>query len=171
MKARFRNYQSVLGYMLKCLAAAGIVYSFVRFFHYTDVIWCLISAVLVLSPNANEAVPLAESRIEANIVGSVCILLCLLARGLPPLLIVGMAYVLAIAVCFLLDLMPVSRSALVAVTIIGFAPTADQHLWNKPLERVLSVTSGCLVGLLITVVFHRGVPGQKKHRWDLDHSE
>jgi uncharacterized membrane protein YccC len=47
-----------------------------------------------------------------------------------------------------------NRSALTAVTIIMLHPS-ETHLWNSLLERASSVSVGCIVALLITLVFHR----------------
>jgi uncharacterized membrane protein YgaE (UPF0421/DUF939 family) len=108
---------------------------------------------LVLSPNAKEALPVALTRIAANLVGSASILLCLLG-GLPSVVTLSLAYCLAITACSLLHLMNASRTALAGVTMIMLHPT-EAHLWGNSLERVLSVLAGCLVALVITLAFHR----------------
>jgi uncharacterized membrane protein YccC len=156
------THKNLLLYMTKCVAAAGLIFYFSDVFHYSDIIWCLISAVLVLSPNAKEAIPLALTRIAANFVGSAAILLCLLLGGLPHIVIISLAYCLAIAACYLFNLMTASRSALAATTIIMFAPANEAHIWDKPLERVVSVAAGCVVGLVVTLIIHRQIPGSKK---------
>lgn len=149
------TYKNLLLYITKCIAAVSLIFFFSDLIHYSDIIWCLISAILVLSPNAREALPLAITRIAANLVGSASILLCLMIGGLPHIVTISIAYCIAITACFFLNLMTASRSALAAVTIIMLAPATEIHLWDKPLERVLSVIAGCLVGLIITVVIHR----------------
>ena len=164
------NLKNLLLYITKCIAAVGTIYFFSDRFDYSDIIWSLISAILVLSPDAREALPLAITRIKANLVGSGSVLLCLLLSGLPRVVTISLAYTLAITVCFLLNLMTASRSALAAVTIIVMAPATEAHLWDKPLERVLSVTAGCLVGLVITLVIHRRFSGPKNADFG-DHAE
>jgi uncharacterized membrane protein YccC len=72
------THKNLLLYITKCVAAVSLIYLLSYLFHYPDVGWCLISAVLVLSPNAKEALPLALTRIATNLVGSASILLCLL---------------------------------------------------------------------------------------------
>ena len=163
--------KNLLLYMTKCIVAAGLIFYFSYVFHYSDIIWCLISAMLVLSPNAKEALPLALTRIAANFVGSAAILLCLLlVGGLPHIVTISLAYCLAISACYLFNLMTASRSALAAATIIMFAPASAAHIWDKPLERVVSVAVGCVVGLIVTLIIHRRIPGYEKVADD-DHTE
>ena len=147
------THKNLLLYITKCLAAVSLIYFLSYLFHYPDIGWCLVSAVLVLSPNAKEALPFALTRIAANLVGSASTLLCLLG-GLPSVVTLSLAYCLAITACFLLHLMNASRTALAAVTIIMLHPT-EAHLWDNSLERVLSVVAGCIVALVITLAFHR----------------
>jgi len=153
-------HKNLLLYILKCIASASAIYYLSDLLHYSEMFWCLISALLVLSPNEKEAIPLAIVRIEANVVGSCSALLCLLFTALPALVIFCLSYTLAIVACFLFGLMPASRSALVAATIVALAPVGAGHPWDKPLERVLAVTAGCLVGLASTFLFHRRLPGR-----------
>jgi uncharacterized membrane protein YgaE (UPF0421/DUF939 family) len=164
------KYKNLLLYITKCIAAASLIYFFSNLFNYSDIIWSLISAILVLSPDAKEALPLAMTRIQANLVGSGSVLLCLLLSGVPHLVTISLSYALAITVCFMLNLMTASRSALAAVTIIVLAPATEAHLWDKPLERVVSVTAGCLVGLVITLIIHRRFSGPKNADFG-DHAE
>ena len=154
--------KNLLLYMTKCVASAALIFYFSDLFHYSDIIWCLISAVLVLSPNDKEALPLALTRIAANFVGSAAILLCLLFGGLPHIVTISLAYCLAISACYLFNLMTASRSALAATTIIMLAPANEAHIWDKPLERVVSVAAGCVVGLVVTLIIHRRIPGAGK---------
>jgi len=162
--------KNLLLYMTKCVVATGVIFYFSGILHYSDIIWCLISAVLVLSPNAKEALPLALTRIAANFVGSAAILLCMLLGGLPHIVTISLAYFIAITACYLLNLMTASRSALAAATIIMLAPASDAHIWDKPLERVVSVAAGCVVGLVVTLVIHRRMPGSGKVAAE-DHAE
>jgi uncharacterized membrane protein YccC len=131
----------------------SFIYFLSSLLHYPGIGWCLVSAVLVLSPNAKEALPVALTRIAANLVGSASIFLCLLG-GLSLVVTLSVAYGLAITACYLLHLMTASRTALVAVTIIMLHPTAP-HAWDNALERVSSVVTGCIVALVTTLAFHR----------------
>jgi hypothetical protein len=147
------THKHLLLYIAKCVAAVSFISCLSSLLRYPDLGWCLVSAVLVLSPDAKEALPVALTRIAANLVGSAAIFLCLLA-GLPTVVTLSLAYGLAIAACFLFHLMNASRTALVAVTIIMLHPS-EAHVWDNALERVLSVVTGCIVALVITLAFHR----------------
>jgi uncharacterized membrane protein YgaE (UPF0421/DUF939 family) len=93
------THKNLLFYMTKCISAVGMIYFFSYLFHYPYIGWCLISAVLVLSPDAKEALPLAFTRIAANLVGGASTLLCLLG-GLPNIVTISLAYCLAITACY-----------------------------------------------------------------------
>src|SRR5437868_6592972 len=54
-------------YIIKCVTGALIVFTIARLVHYNDLGWSLISTMLVLSPDAKDAVPLAITRIKANV--------------------------------------------------------------------------------------------------------
>jgi len=146
------NVKRLLVYMGKCVAGAGLVFLLSWWLHYEDYIWCLISVMLVLSPDGTDAVSLAMSRIKANLVGAGARLLMLLVHPLPVLMVAG-GIAITVAVCTLLKLEPSTRTAL-AATIIVTLHEAGRHVWDTALERVLSVLAGCLLGLLITFIFH-----------------
>jgi uncharacterized membrane protein YccC len=155
------THKNLMLYIAKCIASAGLIYFLSYIFHYPDITWCLISAVLVLSPDAKEALPFAQTRIAANLVGGASTLFCMLG-GFPQFVTIFLAYCLTITTCFLFRIMNASRTALAAATIITLAPSTEAHLWDKALERVLSVAAGCLVGLVITLTIHRRFSGPGK---------
>jgi len=146
------NVKRLLVYMSKCVAGALLVFLLARWLHYEDYIWCLISVMLVLSPDGTDAVSLAMNRIKANLVGAGAGLLMLLVHPLPVIMVAG-GIAITVAACTLLKLEPSTRSAL-AATIIVTLHQAGLHVWDTALERVLSVLAGCLLGLLITFIFH-----------------
>lgn len=146
----------LLLYMAKCVSGGIIVFILSYITGFTDISWCLISVVLVLSPDNKEALPLAFTRIKANLAGSAASLLCLLL-GIPNLFTLTLAFVMAISFCYLFKAMAGSRSSLAAVIIIMLHHDGLTSLpsWETVLERVLSVIIGCSLGLLITLLFHR----------------
>ncbi len=147
--------KSLILYAAKCITGAALVMGLGELIHYHDIAWCLISVVLVLSPDNKEAIPLAFSRIKANLTGGVASLLCLLL-GQPSLLTVGLAIALTIALCHVVRVMTASRSALAAVIIVMLhGPGA--HIWDTALERISAVVVGCVLGLFITFVFHQKI--------------
>jgi len=149
--------RSLLVYALKCVSAAGIVFLLAAAFGQAQVTWCLVSVVLVLSPDSRETVPLTLSRVGANLVGGACSLVGLIF-GLPDALAVCLTYVLAIGVCAAVGLTASSRVALAAVTILMLQHRVDVPLRQSVLERVVAVVVGCAVALLVTVAFDRRLP-------------
>ena len=149
MNERFLNF---LIYAAKCVTGVLIVYSVSKIFNYTEFAWCLISVLLVLSPDGKDSVSLAFNRIKANLVGASAGLLCLLLFP-SNMWSISLGVTLALACCYLFKLDSAARSAL-AATIIVMIHEAGKHLWDTAFERVLSVLTGCILGLLITFTFH-----------------
>jgi len=148
--------------MVKAVTSAIIIFILGKVLNYSDISWCLISAVLVLSPDSKDAIPLALTRIKANLAGGFASLLCLLL-GQPNIYTLSLAIILSISICHVLKLMPSSRSGLAAVIIIMLHKGGPEYsLWGMVLERVISVISGCLLGLLVTYVFHRNLGHEVK---------
>jgi uncharacterized membrane protein YgaE (UPF0421/DUF939 family) len=117
-----------------------------------DLRWCLVSVVLVLSPESREEVQLAVTRIKANLVAAISSMGCLLL-GPANAFSVALAFGITTALCFGLRLMPGNRSALAAVIIIMIRDENGFHL-TSALGRVVSVVAGCIVALGVTFVFH-----------------
>jgi len=144
--------KSLLTYAAKCVTGTLLVFIIASFFDYTDIGWCLISVMLVLSPDGKESVPLAVTRIKANIVGAAVGMLCLCISH-NNMWVLSLALALTVAFCYLFKLDAGIRSAL-AATIIIMLHEAGKHPWDSAIERVINVMAGCLLGLLITFVFH-----------------
>ncbi len=141
-----------LVYIAKCVAGALLVFLIAHLLNYRDYIWCLISVMLVLSPDGSDAVSLAMSRIKANLVGAGAGALMLFVHPSPVVMVSG-GIAITVVVCTLLKLDLSTRSAL-AATIIVTLHEAGKHIWDTALERVIAVLAGCLLGLLVTFVFH-----------------
>ena len=145
--------RSLAIYIAKCVTGSLLVQGLASLFGYGDYFWCLISLVLVLTPDSRQAMPLAVLRIKANVCGALAALLCM-APGLLPPVALAIAFALTAAFCFLWDVMDGSRTAMAAVIIILYrAPGA--HLWDNAVQRIASVFLGCLLGLIITWTFDR----------------
>jgi uncharacterized membrane protein YccC len=147
------NTKNLVLYIAKCITGWAIILILSEISGYKDISWCLISVLLVLSPDSKEAIPLAMSRIKANLTGALASSICL-TLGSPTFITVSLAFILTIGFCHLFKAMTSSRSAVVAVIIVMFHNTGH-YLWDAALERIISVISGCLLGLLITYLFHR----------------
>jgi uncharacterized membrane protein YgaE (UPF0421/DUF939 family) len=150
--------KNLLIYVAKCVTATLVLFLVGRWFQYQEIIWPLVSAILVLSPDNQEALPLATARIKANLVASFAALICLLP-GPANLFTINVALALTIGLCSLFRLMDGSRSALAAVIII-MLHEQGKHLWDAAAERAGTVIAGCVLGLLITLIFHRELPLQ-----------
>jgi uncharacterized membrane protein YgaE (UPF0421/DUF939 family) len=144
--------KSLLLYAAKCVTATLTVFTFSSLLNYQDIGWCLISVILVLSPDGKDSIPLALTRIKANLIGASVGILCLLISS-NNMWILSAALVITLSLCYLLQYDTAVRSAL-AATIIIMLHEEGKHLWNTALERVIAVMAGCVLGLLITFAFH-----------------
>jgi uncharacterized membrane protein YgaE (UPF0421/DUF939 family) len=147
MEANTKNY---LIYATKCVVGTVLVFIFAA--SYKNMGWSLISVLLVLSPEGDDAMPMAVNRIKANFIGAGVGLLCLLL-GPMDVWLLCLGLVISLGICYFFQLENGARSSL-AATIIVMLHEEGKHLWNTALERVLAVVAGCILGLLITFVFH-----------------
>jgi len=160
--------KSLLIYIAKCVTGALAVYFIASLFNYTDIGWALISVMLVLSPDGKESVPLAVTRIKANLVGAGVGTLCLLISH-NNMWILCAALALTVAFCYLFKLDAGIRSAL-AATIIIMLHDEGKHLWDNAIERIIAVLAGCILGLMITFIFHFNLKQEGKASSD-NHQE
>lgn len=147
-------FNKTLGvYIAKCVT--GVLLSSllsVFFSQWIDYSWSLISVVLVLSPEGTDSVELALTRIKANLVGA-AVGVILLFTHVPAPWNIALGAALALFVCYQLKLQAAARSTLAAVIII-LLHHEGANLWSAALSRVCAVITGCVLGLLITYVFH-----------------
>lgn len=143
----------MLVYIAKCVAGVLLTSLLSIFFsQWIDYTWSLISVVLVLSPEGKDAVELSLTRIKANLVGAgTGVLMLVLQVPWPWNIAAGAA--LALFICDRLKLNAASRSTLAAVIIILLQPGSNT-LWSSAINRIGAVITGCIIGLLITYVFH-----------------
>jgi len=144
--------RSLLIYAAKCVTGTLIVFILSSLLHYKDIGWCLISVILVLSPDGKDSISLAFTRIKANIVGASVGVLCLLISPIN-MWVLSVALTITLALCYLFKLDTGSRSAL-AATIIIMLHEEGKHIWDAAFERVIAVLVGCILALLITFIFH-----------------
>ena len=144
--------KSLLIYAAKTATGTIVVYIGSSLLHYKDIPWCLISVMLVLSPDGRESVPLAITRIKANLVGACSGMLCLWIAP-TNMWMMTFALITTLSFCYLFKLDTGIRSAL-AATIILLLHEEGKHVWDTAIERVLAVMAGCVVGLAVTFLFH-----------------
>lgn len=146
------RYKSLIIYTSKIALAILLSFAFHHLVPKVDYAWCLISSVLVLSPEGTDSLTLALTRIKANLVGASCGLL-LLATALPNPLNIILASAIALVVVDQLKLNAGARSTLAAAVIV-LLHQEGLHVWDAALGRVLAVIAGCTFALAITYVFH-----------------
>ena len=143
----------ILLYIAKCVVGCLVMFVMGQAMTWLDISWVLISMLLVLSPDSNEAVPLAIVRVKANLVAS-GVTIAMLLISPHPMMGICVAIAITIICCYAMELMAGSRAALAAVIIIAMHPVGE-HLWNTAVIRVFSVVTGCMLALLLTFAFHR----------------
>ncbi len=149
--------KQLLIYIAKCITGVALVFLLSSLLHYPDYGWCIISVILVLSPDSKEAVPLAVTRIKANLIGGLVSVLLLLF-GTAGIFTISAAMAITIVLCYVFKLMAGSRSALAAVIIIMLHTMelgTTHGFWQTTLERIISVIIGCVLGLVVTFIFHQ----------------
>ncbi len=149
--------KSLVIYSLKCAVGALVVLYFSQFIpsmNKYDTMWCLLSVLLILSPDGKDSMQLAVDRIKANLLGA--------SVGFVFVLSLPLAYhqwSIPVALFFtllfghILKLDTCLRSALVA-TVIVMSPHDSLESWSTPIERVAFVISGCFLAMVITYLFH-----------------
>lgn len=142
----------LLIYIAKCVTAVLVAFLLAKLLHYNEYIWCLISIILVLSPDGKDAVTLATGRIKANLIGAAAGFLMLLFNT-ETVIIVSGAVAITIVACYFAKLENPTRTA-IAASIIITLHESGKHVWDIALERVVAVIAGCILGLIITFIFH-----------------
>ncbi|GAB2689149.1 hypothetical protein GCM10027037_09850 [Mucilaginibacter koreensis] len=149
----------VLLYILKSVIGTAIGYYIYSAYPGVGA-WCLISIVLVLTPDRKDGTQLAINRIKANLIGAAIGLILFFIHPMN-LLMMSIGVALAIIICELLKLQAVTRSAAVAVLII-LVHEKGKYFWDVALERAAGVVGGCLIAILLTLIFHAFVDKAKQ---------
>jgi len=145
--------KNLIVYAGKCVVGILLCFVVSLFFKsWIDYPWSLISVVLILSPEGKDALELAITRIKANFVGATTGALMLLTQ-LPSPWNIALGAAVSLFACDRFNLNTGARSTLAAMIIILLHPEGT-HLWDSALSRVSAVVVGCLIGLLVTFVFH-----------------
>lgn len=142
---------AVIIYTTRCFIGFYIGYLlFLKYPNY-EILWTLISIILVISPEGKNSKKLSIERFKSNLVGSVVGLVCLEIHPESNLYISLFGVFLTIMTCYLFKILDMARVALVALIIILVQPHTASSVEATPLLRCLAVTVGCLIGLTITV--------------------
>jgi uncharacterized membrane protein YgaE (UPF0421/DUF939 family) len=146
-----KKFTDKLLFIIECLIGTAIGFSLYRLYPTVGA-WCLFSILLVLSPDRKDAMALATTRIKANLVGA-AIGLALFYIHPINLLMVCLGIAATIIACEILNLQTAMRSATIAVLIITLHEPG-QYFWDVALERAGGVILGCIIGVIITYIFH-----------------
>lgn len=76
----------------------------------------------------------------------------LLVHVAPEITVSGAA-IITIIICYFTKLEASTRTAL-AATIIVTIHENGKYIWDVALERVIAVVAGCIIGIVITLIFH-----------------
>ncbi|MBA4318463.1 MAG: FUSC family protein [Flavobacterium sp.] len=147
---RYSICSDLVIYGFKCIVGFLVGYQLYLGFPEYELYWTMLSIILVISPEAKEAHRLSIERFKSNLIGSGIGLICFLIHD-PNIYMLVLGIILSIATCYLFDLMNVARTAVVALIIV-LVHEQVQMSWLTAVERFISVTTGCFIGLSITVV-------------------
>ena len=147
---KFREVNFLL-YITKCLIGLVITYCIYISFPQHEFFWSVISVLLAFSPDDKNAKQVAYDRMKANILGS-SIGMVLFLIHFPNLLFMGIGVFLTIVIATLLNIQATTRSALAAVVIVMLYEQQNAS-WHVALERMICVIIGCLIALLLTLLF------------------
>jgi len=140
-------------YILECIVGLSICYALYKLFPQHQFYWSMISVLLVIAPDSKDSARLAVDRMKANILGSsIGLLLFLIHR--PDLLLVCIAVALTIVIGTFLKLNAALRTSLAALVIVMIHEEQRNSAWSIALERMGCVTLGCVIGLLVILIFN-----------------
>ena len=144
-------YSSHLIYLIKVILGVVICYVLYKSVPEYPFYWSLVSVVLAtsLDRNTNQA----YDRIKANVLGCV-VGASLYPIELPELLVMCIGVIIIVFLAIAFRITSTTRSALAALIIILLQAEATKH-WYIAMERVVCVVTGCVVALLLTLLFNK----------------
>jgi len=144
------EYLSHVVYIIKCLLGVIICYVLYKAIPQYPFYWSLVSVALATSVDSNNNQ--AYDRIKANILGCT-VGICLYPIQLPELLLICIGISITIFLGIGLKISSTIRSALAGLIIVTLQVEQTKH-WYIALERVVCVVAGCVIALMITLVFN-----------------
>ncbi|MBW3518186.1 aromatic acid exporter family protein [Flavobacterium sp. NKUCC04_CG] len=151
LTAMLRAYVTspLLIYITRCILGFSVGYKLYMSLPEHELMWTMISIILVISPEGKDSRRLSIERFKSNMVGSAVALACILMHE-PNFYVILVGIILTIITCYLFNIMNMARVALVTLLIVLVQPHTTQAEL-APIFRFASVTIGCLIGLLITI--------------------
>jgi len=149
-------------YTIRCLIGFVIGYQLMLVFPKYDLFWLLLSVILVISPEGKDSRKLTIDRVRSNFIGSfVGLFYLLITKDLViGYLMVGI--IITTIICYLFKVMNMARVAIVALLIILLQPRLS-NIECTPIVRFATVSLGCLLGLMSTVLTSIVIRKLKKH--------
>ncbi|TSJ44474.1 FUSC family protein [Mucilaginibacter corticis] len=148
-----------LVYLLNCIAGVSIGFYCLQRNAETGA-WVLVSVVMVLAPDRDDAVKFDFNRIKANLIGALTGLLLTLIHP-SNVHTMALGVLLAATICEFLNVKSATRSATVAVILISLAP-AGKTFYEVAAARAIGVGSGCSIALSLTLLSHAIIPVFRK---------
>ena len=146
-------------YLLEC--GVGVCIGFYCFHKNAEIGgWVLVSTVMVLAPDKEDAIKFAFNRIKANLVGAVVGLLLTYIHS-PNVYTIAFGVVLAALLCEILHIRSAIRSATVSIVLISLTPSG-RKFYEVACERALGVAAGCTIAMLLTIIIHALITKSKK---------
>lgn len=139
----------IIIYIVRCVIGFLVGYLLMLQFPKFELFWTLLSIILVISPEGKDSHKLTIDRVRSNFIGSIVGLICHLIYS-TNLYVLVIGIITTIIICYFFNVMNMSRVAIVAFLIVML----QSHPLNEsvaPIIRFLTVASGCLIGLTITV--------------------
>lgn len=141
-------HSEVMIYAFRCLI--GIVLGFLLIWSFPSYegYWTLLSIILVISPEEQDARRIAIERMKANLIGSsVALVIFLLHKPSLPVILIGAIAV--VIICYGFELLNVARTAMATLIIVLLYE--EKTTWWGSVERLICVTIGCVIGLGVTL--------------------
>ena len=135
-------------YLLRCIIGFLIGWVLINKFTEFDLFWALLSIILVISPEENQAKQLTIDRFKSNFLGSISGL-AVYFIPLDNIYKVILGIILTGILCRIFSLLNVARSAVVALLIIVIEQGGN---YMAPVIRFSTTAIGCFIGLGVTLV-------------------
>lgn len=150
-------------YVAKCILGLIITYSIYLKYPQHQFFWSVISVLLAFSPDDKDAKKVAYDRMKANILGS-SVGMILFLLHIPNLFLMCVGVFLTIIIATALHIQATTRSALAAVIIVLLYEKENVSAFVA-LERMMCVIIGCLIALLLTLLFDLLIYKNKRRRY------
>lgn len=153
MKDRFIKHiitSQLIIYIFRCILGFLSGYFLMLKFPQYELFWGLLSIILVISPEGKDSRRLTIERVKSNFIGSGVGLFCHLIHS-EKILILILGIIITSIVCYLFNVMNMSRVAIVAFLVVMLQATNHSSI-ETPIIRFSTVVIGCIIGLSITVV-------------------